>query len=98
MHHNARTIALLVLLASLIAGCTENNPEPFAPLAKTSLTELDPPRQDVPAATATQPSPLFVEPDFSLADVNPNSATHAQNVSPRACIGKISAWYFGAAT
>ena len=40
----------------------------------------------------------FVEPDFSLVDANPNSATHAQNVSPRSCLGKISAWYFGHAT
>lgn len=40
----------------------------------------------------------FVEPDFSLADANPNSATHTQNVSPRSCLGKISAWYFGHST
>jgi predicted small lipoprotein YifL len=37
----------------------------------------------------------FVEPDFSLADANPNSTTHLQSISPRSCLGKISAWYFG---
>ena len=98
MHHNARPIALL-LLASLIAGCAEESPAPFAPAAtKSPETNLDPPRQNVPARTSTSPSPLFVEADFALADVNPNSATYAQEVSPRACIGKISAWYFGYST
>ena len=97
MQHNARPIALL-LVASLIAGCVEESPAPFAPAAaKSPGSNLDPPRQNVPARTSPSPSPLFVEPDFALADVNPNSATHDQDVSPRACIGRISAWYFGSA-
>ena len=37
-------------------------------------------------------------PDFSLVDVNPNSATYNQNVSPRDYLGQTSAWYFGHAT
>jgi len=37
-------------------------------------------------------------PDFSLIDVNPNSATHDQTVSPRGFLGGVSAWYFGHAT
>ena len=37
-------------------------------------------------------------PDFVLQDVNPNSATATQAVSPRAQLGKVSAWYFGHAT
>ena len=46
-----------------------------------------------------QPTPLSGQaPDFSLADVNPNSATSGQNVSPRQEMGKVSAWYFGHAT
>jgi len=36
--------------------------------------------------------------DFSLVDVNPNSITSGQEVSPRQFLGKISAWYFGHAT
>jgi len=36
--------------------------------------------------------------DFALADVNPTSQTFNTNVSPRDYQGKISAWYFGAAT
>lgn len=40
------------------------------------------------------PAPM---PDFALADVNPASASYAQQVSPRDYLGKISAWYFGRA-
>ena len=38
------------------------------------------------------------KPDFSLLDMNPNSASLGQAVSPRQEMGKISAWYFGHAT
>lgn len=37
-------------------------------------------------------------PDFSLTDVNPNSMTSGQPVSPRDHLGKVSAWYFGHST
>ena len=37
-------------------------------------------------------------PDFTLTDVNPNSASYNQPVSPRAQLGRVSAWYFGHAT
>lgn len=37
-------------------------------------------------------------PDFSLADVNPTSATFEQSVSPRDYLQKVSAWYFGHST
>lgn len=36
--------------------------------------------------------------DFELVDVNPNSTTHNQPVSPRDFLGSVSAWYFGHAT
>ncbi len=36
--------------------------------------------------------------DFSLLDVNPNSATANQRVSPRDFQGQMSAWYFAHAT
>lgn len=36
--------------------------------------------------------------DFSLVDVNPNSPSYNQSISPRQYIGKMSAWYFGHAT
>ena len=39
-----------------------------------------------------------VAPDFQLQDVNPNSLTAGQSVSPRAQLGKVSAWYFAHAT
>ena len=42
--------------------------------------------------------PTTLAPDFSLPDVNPNSTTASQNVSPRTMLGKISAWYFGHST
>jgi len=37
-------------------------------------------------------------PDFSLTDVNPNSPTSGQAVSPRDYLEQVSAWYFGHAT
>ena len=37
-------------------------------------------------------------PDFSLLDVNPNSASTGTNVSPRAYLGLVPAFYFGHAT
>jgi hypothetical protein len=47
----------------------------------------------------TRPSPVAgVVPDFSLTDVNSNSPTATQAVSPRQQLGNISAWYFGHAT
>jgi hypothetical protein len=42
--------------------------------------------------------PQTLVPNFSLPDVNPNSATAGQNVSPRSQVGRISAWYFGHST
>ncbi|MCA9149695.1 MAG: hypothetical protein KDA92_10365 [Planctomycetales bacterium] len=36
--------------------------------------------------------------DFSLEDVNPNSATYGQMVSPRDFQGSLSGYYFGHAT
>ncbi len=37
-------------------------------------------------------------PDFLLADVNGDSPTGSQDVTPRDYVGKVSAWYFGHAT
>jgi len=45
-----------------------------------------------------RPAPQGSMPDFSLTDVNPNSATSGQAVSRRQYMGKVSAWYFGHAT
>ena len=41
----------------------------------------------------TGPGPNAV-PDFLLADINPNSATMGQNISPRDYLQQISGWYF----
>jgi len=37
-------------------------------------------------------------PDFSLADVNANSARYREDISPRDYLGQVSAWYFGHST
>lgn len=37
-------------------------------------------------------------PDFSVVDVNADSARYQETVSPRDYLGQISAWYFGSAT
>jgi hypothetical protein len=42
--------------------------------------------------------PPTIAPDFGIADVNPNSATSGQTISPRDYVGKVSAWYFGHST
>lgn len=47
---------------------------------------------------APNPGGSTVVPDFLLVDVNPNSTTTGQDVSPRDYTTRISAWYFGAAT
>jgi hypothetical protein len=36
--------------------------------------------------------------EFSIQDVNPNSARSGEMVSPRDYLGSVSAWYFGHAT
>lgn len=41
----------------------------------------------------TGPGPNAV-PDFLLADINPNSSTMGQNISPRDYLQQISGWYF----
>ena len=45
----------------------------------------------------TGPGPNAV-PDFLLADINPNSSTMGQNISPRDYLQQISGWYFIKAT
>lgn len=50
---------------------------------------------------STSPTPVDppgAMPDFSLLDVNPNSATYSQPVSPRRYLNWVSAYYFGSAT
>jgi hypothetical protein len=42
--------------------------------------------------------PPTLVPDFAIADVNPNSATSGQTISPRDYVGSVSAWYFGHST
>ena len=42
--------------------------------------------------------PSGLVPDFSLPDVNPNSATFDSTLSPRDYVGNVSAWYFGHST
>jgi len=39
-----------------------------------------------------------VLPDFHLADLNPNSSTFGQEISPRDHLQKVSGWYFIHAT
>jgi hypothetical protein len=37
-------------------------------------------------------------PDFVLLDVNPDSASHEDPVSPRDYLGHVTGWYFGSTT
>lgn len=56
--------------------------------------------EDSPTTPSDQPPevPESAVPEFSLLDVNPNSATTGTNVSPRDYVRRLSAWYFGHAT
>ena len=47
----------------------------------------------VDTGTSMEPG-LNAVPDFSLADINPNSVTMGQNISPRDYLQQISGWYF----
>ena len=49
------------------------------------------------AACGGSSSPAMA-PDFLLQDVNLNSPTTGQDVSPRDYVGSVSGYYFGAAT
>ena len=51
----------------------------------------------VDTGTTTTPGPNAV-PDFLLADINPNSSTVGQNISPRDYLQQVSGWYFIKAT
>lgn len=62
-------------------------------LAAVSLAVLAACSDDDPANPGTG-----AVPDFVLQDVNPESATYAEPVSPRDYLGMASAWYFGHAT
>lgn len=60
----------------------------------------DPGAKDQPDAQPGEPPEPSDEalPDFSVADVNADSARYQQAVSPRDYLGQISAWYFGRST
>lgn len=51
-----------------------------------------------PSQPGGGPAPAAPVPDFALRDVNPTSPTYDREVSPRDHLGRVSAWYFGAAT
>lgn len=42
--------------------------------------------------------PTMQVPDFALVDVNPSSASHDQEVSPRDYLDRVSGWYYAHAT
>lgn len=77
-----RRLGFFVLTAFLLAFCACEN-ETVTP-SGTFDDPKDPPWEIVP--------------DFSLPDVNPNSASFGTNLSPLDFLGSISAWYFGHAT
>ncbi len=86
------TVPLCFTLAGLpllwFAGC-QPEADDGAPTPAVTTPTLEP---------ATPTVIADVMPDFSLIDVNTNSATANQSVSPRDYLATISAWYFGNAT
>jgi hypothetical protein len=53
---------------------------------------------DKPTKPEPSGNPAAVVPDFTLADRNPNSPTFEADISPRNYLGKVSCYYFTAAT
>ena len=90
------SVLTLMLLPTLgfLAGC--------APTGSVVDPGMDDP--DVPGAVDEpdgDDSPALSDqalPDFSLPDVNANSARHRELISPRDYLGQVSAWYFGHST
>lgn len=70
----------------------------LATLSALAALVLFPACKDETFEPPNGPGPTGVVPDFALVDVNPNSQTSGQTVSPRNHLGQISAWYFGHAT
>ncbi len=51
-----------------------------------------------PSGSGNPDPPRDTLPDFTLMDVNPNSPSYQDSVSPRDYLERVSAWYFGQAT
>ncbi len=92
------SIILIVAASSVIAcnsisgmGDTGNGGAVDTPDSDTSEPS-DPQAGDQPVLSDD------AVPDFSVLDVNVESARYAEAVSPRDYLGRISAWYFGHAT
>jgi hypothetical protein len=55
-------------------------------------TPLDASGFDSPAVPEGETGPIV--PDFTLSDVNPNSSSFNQGVSPRSYLEQVTGWYF----
>ena len=61
--------------------------------ADTGLVDTGDTDTGIADTAVFEPGPNAV-PDFLLADINPNSSTMGQNVSPRDYLQQVSGWYF----
>ena len=93
---------VLLVVVGLPIGC---NVAPPAPVVTPDPGTDEPDPDETPEPSPEDPgTPEVPEPsanalpDFSLPDVNPNSARYQENVSPRDYLGQVSAWYFGHST
>lgn len=86
-------VFLIAVLSSLI-GCSVNT----VVNDDDNQGSSDSSGADGSGSTETPQPSNEALPDFSLTDVNANSAHHQEAVSPREYLGQISAWYFGHAT
>jgi len=91
---NRRLLLLAVMAAMFPLAC---NSEPAA--NPGGEEPQDPGNAGDPGSE--NPPPQVSEnalPDFSVTDVNVNSARSGEAVSPRDYVGQVSAWYFGHST
>ncbi len=114
VHVQGRSLAVLALLAPLVAACdSEDSCSPGAwqpPLATAHSNPAYPAcvasndcpflqRCDPGASSCTaDPGPWTAAPDFSLRDLNPNSATHGRTLTLSSQHGLVTVLYFGYAS
>lgn len=64
-------------------------------LALLAFAACDDDAPSEPKSPAAGPNAVAA---FSLPDLNPNSPSLGDTISPRDYLGRVSCWYFGAAT
>jgi len=94
--HASRLLPVVAaFMLVLVAACGSGKDDLLAPRSASAPGRMPVDKQPPVLNDEASGSEM---PDFSLVDVNPNSASAGLVVSPRQDLHKVSAWYFGHAT